>query len=119
MYKWKIVWHTNRMQGIALDRVMQVFLRVTSGVPQGLALSPTFFIVYRTDLELDITAKVPPFADHTKRMRTITEISTTTPINCRLREGVNVVQRRHCTVMHVEDDRKMRKTMAIGCFENS
>ena len=58
-----------RRQRVVVDGEVSNWKSVLSGVPQGLVLGPTLFLIYINDLDDDITSKMLKFADDTKVFR--------------------------------------------------
>ena len=56
---------TNRQQRVAVDGCFSPYSRVYSGVPQGSVLGPLLFILYTSDMWLDISNKILAYADDT------------------------------------------------------
>ena len=67
---------TNRFQRVVLDGQTSEWLLVKAGVPQGSILGPLFFLIYISDLSLDIISTVKLFADDTSLFSIIHDNNT-------------------------------------------
>ena len=68
---WIEQWLTDRRQRVVVDGEVSNWKSVLSGVPQGLVLGPTLFLIYINDLDDSITSNVLKFADDTKLFRKV------------------------------------------------
>ena len=67
LIKWVNTFLCNRSQLVKIDGSFSISLDVTSGVPQGSILGPTFFLIYINDLcDLEISSDLVLFADDLK-----------------------------------------------------
>ena len=60
---------------LIVDGEISNWKSVLSGVPQGSVLSTIQFLIYINDLEEDISSKVLKFADDTKVLRKVTNVT--------------------------------------------
>ena len=69
--KWIEKWLTHRRQRVIVDGEISNWKSVLSGVPQGSVVGPILFLIYRNDLEDDLSSKVLKFSDDTKVFRKV------------------------------------------------
>ena len=75
VFNWIEKWLTHRRQRVIVDGEISNWKSVLSGVPQGPVLGPLLFLTYINDLEDDISSKVLTFADDTKVLRKVTNVT--------------------------------------------
>ena len=59
-------WLARRRQRVIVNGVPSDWNAVSSDVPQGSALGPLLFVIYKNDLDFGISSKVSKFADDIK-----------------------------------------------------
>ena len=68
---WIEKWFTHRRQRVIVDGEISNWKSVLSEVPQGSVVGPILFLIYRNDLEDDLSSKVLQFSDDTKVFRKV------------------------------------------------
>ena len=75
VYSWIERFLTDRQQTVVVDGEKATFRAVTSGVPQGTALGPIFFVMYVIESVLAArNSKALTFTDDTKLLKVIKEL---------------------------------------------
>ena len=69
IWRWSEAWLSDRSQRVVINGKASGWEKVTSGVPQGLVLGPTLFIIYINDIDDGITSSLLKFADDTKLLK--------------------------------------------------
>ena len=72
---WIEKWLTHRRQIVIVDGEISNWISVLSGVSQGTVLRPILFLICINDLEDDISSKVLKFADDTKVLRNVINVT--------------------------------------------
>ena len=72
---WIEKWLTHRTQRVIVDSEISNWKSVLSGVSQGSVLHPILFLICINDLEDDIPSKVRKFADDTKVLRNVINVT--------------------------------------------
>ena len=71
MIHWIQAWLTDRRQRVLVEGEISNWKPVLSGVPQGSVLGPILFLIFKNDLDDDLSSKVLTFADDTKLLRSV------------------------------------------------
>ena len=106
--EWVGEWLSGRKQRVVVNGKMSEWTEVTSGVPQGLVLGPTLFLIYINDIDDGVASTILKFADDTKIMRRVTSVEDA----CELQEDLSrmydwcgewqmLFNASKCRVMHV------------------
>ena len=74
---WIETWLTHRRQRVIVYGEISNWKSVLSGIPQGSVLGPILFLIYKNDLEDDISRKVLKFADDTNIFRKVSNDTDT------------------------------------------
>ena len=72
LIRWITNFMSNRIQRVVVNNEMSTWSTISSGIPQGSVLGPTFFGVFINDIPDSINSTVNVFADDTKLFRSVT-----------------------------------------------
>ena len=72
LIRWITNFLSNRIQRVVVNNEMSTWSTISSGIPQGSVLGPTFFVVFINDIPDSINSTVNIFADDTKLFRSVT-----------------------------------------------
>ena len=72
LIRWITNFLSNRIQRVVVNNEMSTWSTISSGIPQGSVLGPTFFGVFINDIPDSINSTVNVFADDTKLFRSVT-----------------------------------------------
>ena len=64
--RWTRNWLAGSCQRVCINQSYSNWAQVTSGVPQGIVLSPKLFLTFINDLDTNVVSKMLKFADDTK-----------------------------------------------------
>ncbi len=71
IWKWIDNWLRDRTQWVVVNGRKSSWKQVSSGLPQGLVLGPTLFLIYVNDINAVIDSLILKLVDHTKLYRSV------------------------------------------------
>ena len=88
MVRWIGNWLSDRRQRVVINGVVSGWERVESGVPQGSVLGPVLFIIFIDDIEDNVVSKILKFADDTKLIARVGDVTRSREVEGRFAEVV-------------------------------